>query len=219
MAENTTLPQIQAVRARIGLVGADGAPVPGANNIYTTSAFIKVGFAPVFTDGDEIEDKNAAGEVCAYTKADDTFKRGDVTIEVCTPDPYLCRLLEGGLAITAGLTGSRVGYAAPRLGTASSQRISLELWQKRILNGDLDADSPYAWWTYPMIRNLRRDPHEHGNGTLKQVFKGQAYESTAYGNGPANDWPAASDSVFQWIPCAADALPDADGAQTMPADD
>lgn len=212
MAENSKLPQIQAVRLRVTKLAADGAPAPGAHNLYTTDSFVKVGFEPVYTDGEEIEDKNAQGGVCAYVKGESTFKRGDVTVEVCTPDPYLVQLLEGGTVLTVG---DRTGYAAPALGGLTTQAISIEVWAKRIANGDLDADSPYAWWAYPKLKNLKRQGHEQGNSTLKQVFVGEAYENPNWGTGPLDDYPAATDRVHQWFPTAT--LPDAVGTATLAA--
>lgn len=215
MPENNALPQLQAVRLRIAkLEPVSGIPLPGAHNLYVTDAFVKVGFSPVYKDGAEIEQENAQGGVCAYTKGDDTFKRGDVSIQVCSADPYLTTLLSGGTVLSA-FDGDRVGMAAPALGTIGNASISVEVWTKRVDDGDLDQSSPYAWWAYPKIKNLRQDAHEHGNSAFTPTFTGQAYENAGWTDGPLNDWPAASDRVYQWVPT--DTLPAVSGSATLAA--
>lgn len=212
--ENTTLPQLQGLRIRVAnLNPVGGRTIPGANNVYTTDAFVKVGFAPVYKDGTEIEEENAQGVVCAQVKGKPTYKRGDISIEICTPDPYLGVLLGGGRLIDLG--DGRIGAAAAALGEVADRAVSIEVWAKRIDNGDLDADSPYAWWAYPKVINLRPAEHEHSNTALKPSYTGEAYENAGWADGPLNDWPAASDRVHQWIPW--DSLPEVTYNQTVAA--
>lgn len=213
MAEDTTLPQIQSVRLRVTKLDfGSGVPLPGANNIYVTDAFVKVGFGWNRKEGSEIEEENAQGVICANVKGKTTLKNGTISLEVCTPDPFLVALLNGGGLIT---DGDRSGSAAPALGEAPEAAVSIEVWNKRIKNGALDVDSPYAWWVYPRIENIVPADHEHANAALKPVFNGEAYENANWFDGPLNDWPAASDRVHQWIPTSS--LPAVTGAATLSA--
>lgn len=201
MAEDPTLPQLQAVRLRVSkLEFSTGVPLPGAHNIYVTDAFVRVGFKWVTKEANEIEVENAQGALCAYAKGEKTFKRGEVTLGLCSSDPYLEQLLDGGAILSGGDLGDRIGHAAPALGTFPHQAVSVEVWTKRIKNGTLDTTSPYAWWVYPRIQAITPSDHEHANAELKREFVGEAYENPNWSDGPLNDWPAASDRVHQWVP-------------------
>lgn len=198
MSETHTLPQLQAVRLRVATLDfVSGVPLPGANHLYVTDAFVKVGFGWEVKDGTEIEEENAQGGVCAYVKGSKTRKRGNVNLEICTSDPYLTTMLDNGTIIE---DGDRIGAAAPALGVAEDFAVSIEVWTKRIVNGALDPSSPYAWWVYPRVQGLVPGDHEHGNSALKPSYTGEAYENPNWYDGPLNDWPAASNRVHQWIP-------------------
>lgn len=215
MAEQPCLPQVHAVRLRATKLDSNGVPSPGASSIYVTDAFIRVGASPVYTDGDEIEQKNAQGAVCINYRGKDSLKRLDMTVELCSPDPYLIPLLTGGTTLT-GFDGQRVGMAMPPIGLWSGSDVSIEVWSKRIDDGVEDADSPYAWHVYPRVTNLRMGDLAHENGPFLPTCTGQAYENPNWFDGPTNDWPAASDRVYQWVPT--DTLPTVQcGFQTLTA--
>lgn len=202
MPEQPCLPQVHACRMRIALLDVDGVPLPGPENLIVSNALATMDVTHVYTDGTEIEDKNACDEVLVYYRGPDTFKRADVSLSILTTDPYVQAFLSGGQVLE---DGDRVGYAAPPLGVVQGNGVSIELWSKRIDDGDLDADSPYGWWVYPRVRNLRLGNHQHGPVTLRPAFSGQAYQNPNWFDGPLNDWPATSDRVWQWIPT--DTLP------------
>jgi hypothetical protein len=123
----------------------------------------------------------------------------DVTLRFTTPDPYLAARLSLG-SVLSGFDGARVGFAAPRLGVISGNGISIELWEWRVNNGDRDSDSPYAWWAYPKVKNLKLNPYEHSANALLPEYVGQAFENPNWFDGPLNDWPSTSDAAFQWVP-------------------
>ena len=203
MAENDCLPQVHACVIRVTALAADGGPLPGDDTMYVSDALTKLTLKPVYTDGDEIEEKNACGTVGVNYKGDDTFKRCDIDLELLTPDPYLHTLLaSGGELLTAN---GGVGFAYPPLGAVTGNGVSIELWAKRIDDGSLDATNPYAWWVLPRIKNLRLGDREFSATAQKSPFVGQALENDFWYDGPLNDFDAASDRVAQWIPT--DTLP------------
>lgn len=198
MAETDCRGIVNACRIRVARLDTNGVPLPGANNLYVSDALVSLAFTAVYTDGDEIEEKDACGIARVNFRSADTFKRGDVEITLVTPDPYLSEMLSGGDVLTSGALPK--GFAAPPLGPVVGNGVSVELWAIRVDDGAEDADYPYAHFAYPRIKNLRIGDHSHEQGALKPVFSGQAYENINWYDGPAGDWPATSDRVYQWIP-------------------
>ena len=213
---NDCLAQVQACRMRVSRLEPNGVPDPGANNLYVSTALITATLTPVYADGDEVEQKNACGDVCVNFKGSDSFKRIDFSLQLCTPDPELTELLAGGSVLTSG---AAVGWAFPATGSDPTPNgVSIELWAKRITSdGSLAGTNPYAWWVLPRV-HLRVDAATFENGPHLPTFSGRAVENSNWFNGPLNDWPlpAASARVAQWIPTAI--LPGAQcGYQTIVA--
>lgn len=199
MAEQPALPQVHGIRMRVALLDQNGVPTPGASSLYTTDAYTKVGLSPVYTDGNEIEVQNAQGVTCVRYRSSDTLKRADIDIELCSVDPYLVAMLTGGSLLTT-TAPIKTGLALPRLGEVSGNGVSIEVWSRRVDDGEEDVDSPYAWWVYPRVKNLRIGDYAHEANALLPTITGQAYENPNWFDGPLNDWPSTSTSYGQYIP-------------------
>lgn len=194
---NTCLPQVQACALRVTRLDANGVPTPGADNMYVSDALTSLAFAWEVEEGTSIREKNACDAVVVDYQGPDELVRGNMTITLLTPDPELSEILSGGSVLTAA---AAVGYAAPPIGIMSASPVSIEVWAKRIRDGKLDTTHPYAWWAYPWVQDLRPGDHEHTNANLGASFMGKAFENENWFDGPLNDWPAASDRVYQWLP-------------------
>lgn len=196
---NHCLPQIHGEMLRLAKLDTNGVPLPGAGNLYVTDALVRLSLDTEVTEGDEIEVKNAKGQVCLAHTGDDSLKWGNIEIEICTHDPYLIDFLTmfAGDVLT---DGDARGYAAPPIGPITGTGISMEVWAKRIDDGNLDVDYPYAWHVLPWVRKLRQGgPRVFENAASNPVFVGKAYENPHWSDGPLNDWPVASDRWHQWI--------------------
>ena len=215
MAEEV-LPQVHAVRLRVADLDTNGVPLPGAGHLYVSGALTTLSMSPQYRDGAEVEEPNGTGEVCVYYQGRPSFKRLDVSLELCTPDPYLDKILERGSVLAAG-GGRPPGYALPEFGPLGGNGVSIEVWARRVNDGDMDPDYPYAWWTLPKVVNLRPGDREIGNSAQKPTKSGNAVQNPNWFDGPANDWPVASDRAAQWVPCTAAEMPDAHtGPLTLP---
>jgi hypothetical protein len=212
MPNTDDLPQVQACAIRVAVLDPNGVPSPGAGNLYTSEALTELSATPVYTDAQEIEDVNACGTTCVSYVGDDSFKRLDVALTVCTHDPFLNAMLSGGEVLTDdGING----FALPAIGPLRGNGVSIEVWAKRVDDGELHDEYPYAWWVLPRVKNLRYGVRTFNNGSSLPQFTGRAYENPNWYDGPMNDWPVTSDRAMQWFPVAS--LPTIDGRQTLAA--
>lgn len=206
---NDALPQVQAFRMRVTKLNANGVPSNGANMSYVSSALVVMSTSPVYVDGEDFQEKNGEGVVCVDFQGPATFRRVDFEITLCTPDPYLMEMLSGGVALTSG---AAVGFGYPALGVIDPTNVSIELWTKRVNEGNLDDTYPYGWWVLPRCKDMRIGQKQFGNNAVKPVISGKATENANWFDGPLNNWPVASDRVVQYLPCAASKVPTASNA-------
>ena len=201
---NDALPQVQAFRTRVTRLNANGVPANGANASYVSSSLVTLDTTPVYTDGEDFQEKNGEGVVCVDFQGPATFRRVDWTLTLCTPDPLLLAILTGGATLTSG---AAVGFAYPALGTIDPMNVSIELWTKRVNEGNLDDAFPYAWWVLPRAKDMRLGQKSFGNKSVQPTVSGKATENDNWFDGPANNWTVASDRVLQYMPCTAAKVP------------
>lgn len=211
-----SLPQIHADRMRVAVLDTNGVPLPSGAGIYVTDALTKLTIKPKYTDGDLLKEPNASGGFCLNYQEDDTFDGLDVDIELCTPDPWLSQMLAGGTLLTEVSAGVP-GYAFPKIGRISGAGVSIEVWAKRIDNDDLDEDFPYAWWAITKLKRAKIGDKAFEKAMQASVFSGRAVENSNWFDGPANDWPDASDRVLQWVPATTLPALTPDGPVALPA--
>lgn len=224
VAVNQPAGQVQVFRARFSLLDSNGVPSPGASNSYVTSSIVSLSCTPAYKDGVHLEQENGEGALCVNFDGDPSLLRCDFELVLCKPDPYALALtVEGsktlaatGLPTTTGSTGVSAdsdrpyGWAMPALGPITSRRLSIEVWTKRVDDGELMDLYPYAWWVLPNTRRRRMGQTMLANNVVAPTISGQAYENAAWFDGPRENWPTSSDRVLQWIPCKVGEVPAAD---------
>lgn len=213
MANNDCLPQIQACAIRVAYLDANGVPSPGANKLYVSDSLTEMSVTPVYEDADEISEPNACGATVVSYQGEPTLTRGDGELTIASQDPYLVAMLGGGTVLTDGGVN---GWAMPAIGQINSAPISIELWAKRIDDGELHNEYPYAWHVFPKVTRLKHGQRTFSNGAQLPTFSMQMYENENWFDGPLNDWPVESDRFWQWFPT--DSLPTIScGPQTIAA--
>lgn len=197
MANNDCLPQVQGCAIRVAYLDPNGVPTPGANELYVSDALTTLTWTPNYEDGEEINEKTACGGQAVYYQDDPILRKIDVELTIASHDPFLVAMLDGGDVLTdAGVHG----WAISPLGKVSPRPISLEIWAKRIDDGELADEYPYAWWVLPRLTRLKRGASTMANAANLPTFTAQGYENPNWFDGPLNDWVVESDRAVQWFP-------------------
>lgn len=184
---------VQCCAIRIAVLQQDGVPLPGPSNLYVTDAITKFEAVPVFTKGVDMEIVNACGAPQIIYKDMDRFKRYDVTLDLIYTDPELEQMLLGTEIFDQN--GLNIGSASPATAAYAGYYfgVSLELWSKRIVNGDLDPVYPYIRWILPRVR-LQPSNVTLDNNALPRSYTGYTSANSQWFNGPLNDWNFSSDT-------------------------
>lgn len=86
-----------ALGMRMALLDAAGAVIPGTTTAYSTTSLITTSLGLNYEDGQEIIQRNGAGNICVYYQAPATLKNGVVEeMQVCTPDGNILKFAIGG---------------------------------------------------------------------------------------------------------------------------
>jgi hypothetical protein len=166
---------VQGVALRITRLTEAGA-IDAAFPVFTTTGFISASFNSEYEDGDEITEKAANGGICISWKADDTLKRLNFNLSLCSPDPEAAVLLAGGKVICSGSgTGTEViGYTSPAIGSVAGNPVAIELWSIANIRGKPAAGTPYFQWVFPYVKVRYDGDREFANSALTNEFTGQA---------------------------------------------
>lgn len=181
---------------RVARLGPSGLPLVGAGNTVTANAFTKLDFDPVYKDGVNIEEPNAAGGICITYDGDASLRHWNVKIEICSVAPELMEILSAGSVLSVAT--DVMGWASPDIGGSPSgaNGVSVEVWSRAVLNAGAAATNPYIHWLAPRVKNLKlTSPLTIGAEAVKGTFEGIAIGNPLWGDGPLNDWPATIPSA------------------------
>lgn len=178
---------VRGVALRATRLDATGAPDEVADcGSYLSHGFIRFAFTPEYSEGDEIEVKNAAGEVCVLYKMPDTLKQITFTLELCDPDPVLTELLVGGDVLFDQVDATKaLGYASAETGLETVPNgVAIEVWATAIQGGKAAADKPFWHYLFPWAKMQLTGERALENGNLATVFEGRGVGNEAFGAGP-----------------------------------
>lgn len=210
---NNPLGVVQAIRMRVSLLDSNGVPTPGANKGYVTSALTELSFKGVYADAPEIEERNGEGVICVSYKGKKSLKRGEGTLKICTPDPYLLVFLAGAALIDIG-NAKPFGWQYPAIGEVNPTPVSVEVWSRRVDDGVEDANFPYEWGVLPRLKNMTLGEHKLANGAVMPSIDFECYENPNWFDGPDEHWIGASDRIFNSQPVPISYLPAASSSPT-----
>jgi hypothetical protein len=201
---------------RVTALGSDGAPAVGTScDVYLSGGFISFQFTPTYSDGDEIEVKNAAGETCVYYKLPDTLKNVGLQLQLCDPDPVLTQMLVGGTVLTAASNSAyapagtdtgdlvAVGYASEHTGHAATPNgVAVEVWADAIVNSRSASRAPFWHYLFPSAQFKLDGDRVIENGNLATQFAGTGVGNEMFGTGPNMDLggvtPVPPEGAWDW---------------------
>jgi hypothetical protein len=201
---------------RVTALGSDGAPAVGTScDVYLSGGFISFQFTPAYSDGDEIEVKNAAGETCVYYKLPDTLKNVGLQLQLCDPDPVLTQMLVGGTVLTAPSNSAyapagtdtgdlvAVGYASEHTGHAATPNgVAVEVWADAIVNSRSASRAPFWHYLFPSAQFKLDGDRVIENGNLATQFAGTGVGNEMFGTGPNMDLtgvtPVPPEGAWDW---------------------
>lgn len=91
-----------------------------------TKGFVSVAYSPEISSAEEIEVKNAAGEICVSDPGCDILKWINVTLSLCAVDPDILNFVTGA-PVVLNSQGNNVGNRI-QTGTACNANFALEVW-------------------------------------------------------------------------------------------
>ena len=187
-----------ALGMRLARLAENGAPLVGTQNAYVTDALVQAELGLEYEDGEEIIQRNGAGQICLTYRAPDSLTRGTISsLQICAPDPVVLAFLTGGTIIVDD-EGNPAGYQAPEVGgDPNPNGVSIELWTRAIIAG---AFSGFYWWVLP--RAFVRPSGTwalSGENPLIAEFEGNLTQNANWGDGPGNDFTWPSDRVWQFM--------------------
>src|SRR5262245_4214851 len=189
---------LQCVAIRVTELDASGAPLSGGV-MYVTDNLVKIDFNPEMESGQEISQKNAAGNLCIVFRTPDLMKRLALSVEVCVPDPELEVLMTGGDLFKSGVAPNEeiMGFAYPKLmEDPNPNGVSIEAWTRYVVDGYQPADQPYIRWVFPKC-SLTKGNRTIDENAMANVYDGFAGENPSWDDGPTDDWTWPSDRVVQ----------------------
>ena len=191
---------VQGVALTVCKLNAAGAPLVGVKNSYTSSAFMKFGFTPEYTEGDEIEEKGADGSVCVYFKSPDVLKRVTFSLQICDPSPELTEMLVGGTLLLPGGGGTDAeGYAAPETGVDPVPNgVGFEIYSRAIVKGKPAAVNPFWKWVFPYGKMKFTGERAMENGMMANEFEGWGIGNELYDGGADGSWLHGTAKAFQY---------------------
>lgn len=187
---------VQGTRLRITPLQSTGAKVATGYTLVT-DGFIKLTFGLEYTDGEEIEEKNAAGTTCIYWKGADSLKSLNIGLQLCSPDPQITQILTGGNLLGTATTGPVEGYKAPAVGAITNNPVALEVWSFANIGGKAVSGSAYWRWLFPWVTLRWEGDREISNGALANEFSGQGLGNSALS---ITDWTwGGEDRPFAYV--------------------
>jgi len=131
-----------------------GVPVDGDESVATTDGYVSIALTAEINEAEEIEVKNANGQVCVRDPGCAEFKGYNVEITFCNVDPCLYSMLTGQDTLNnAG--GEAIGFRMNSKKKACDSAFALEVWSGVpgvACQGQTAESGSYGYVVLPFVR-------------------------------------------------------------------
>lgn len=143
---------VRGRRMRVTLLDECGAPQFGAAcGVVVTKGFISVAWSPNVAEGEEIEVRNAGGELCIADQGCPELKWIDVEMEFCNVDPDLVSLLTG-YPVVDDFSGDPVGFRVTEQ-VECETGFAVELWSDIPGEACPPGGKAFGYWLAPYLKH------------------------------------------------------------------
>jgi len=162
-----------------------GNPVEGPCSTVVSKGFVSIAYAAEISEGDEVEIKNANGELCISDKACDELKWVNLTLTFCGVDPDLMALMTGYQTV--------LDYAGNAVGNRVGQKIlcdggfALEVWSDIPgQNCALTGNRLYGYFLAPWVKSAILNSFTIENDGATFEVTARTEKGGNWGTGPYN---------------------------------
>lgn len=173
-------------RMRVTRVDACGRPLYGVAAQVVTSGFVSIAMTGEIREGTEIEQVNAAGELCLSTKDADQLKWLNIESNFCEVDPDLMSLFQPNATKLLDYVGNTIGFAESDLQNIDVG-VSLEIWADvsgEDLCDDPDAVKTYGYLLVPWVVGGTMGDMTVENAALTVTLNSRSKRNSKWGVGP-----------------------------------
>jgi hypothetical protein len=147
-----------------------------------TKGFVSVAYSPEISEAEEIELKNANGDVCVSDPGCDVLKWVNTTLSLCNVDPDVLSFITGA-PLVLDSAGNSVGNRI-QTGAACKVNFALEVWTD-IPGQDCAAGAKqYGYFLAPCIGGGILGDWTVENDALNLELNAKARSGSGWGSGP-----------------------------------
>jgi hypothetical protein len=157
-------------------------PALAACAVIVSKGFVSVGYEPEISEAEEIELKNAGGEVCVSDEGCDEIKWYNVTISLCNVDPDILNFVTGS-PLVLDSAGDSVGNRL-QTGLACNTNFALEVWTDIPGQSCGAAGKEYGYFLAPCVGKGVLGEWTIENDALNMELTAKARSGSGWGVGP-----------------------------------
>lgn len=181
----TAWPSVRGTRMRLTRLDECCAVLPAATPCASlvSKGFVSVAWSPEVSEAEEIELKNANGDVCVSDPGCDVLKWLNVTLSLCNVDPDILNFVTGA-PVVLDAAGDNVGNRV-QTGEACNANFALEVWTD-IPNGvcATTGQKEYGYFVAPCIGKGILGDWTIENDALNLELTAKARSGSGWGVGP-----------------------------------